>query len=60
MKRDKTSMQNLLLYALGILPVVWLALLLAPYTGRGLAGITEGRNEALASRNLSMTPFECP
>ena len=46
MKQDKTSPQNLLLYALGIIPVVWAALLLAPYMNRGLLGITEGLNEA--------------
>ena len=49
MKRDKTSGQNLLLYALGILPVVWLALLLAPYFSRGLTGLADGLTEAFAS-----------
>ena len=49
MKRDKTSGQNLLLYALGILPVVWLALLLAPYFSRGLTGLADGLTKAFAS-----------
>ena len=42
-------MQNLLLYALGILPVVWLALLAAPYFSRGLAGLADGLTKAFAS-----------
>ena len=57
MKRGKTSPQNLFLYALGLLGVVWAALLLAPYVNGGLPGITEGLNEAFAA------PFQivlCP
>ena len=35
MKQDKFSRPMLLLYACGILPVIWLALLLAPSLGGG-------------------------
>lgn len=33
MRQDKLSKQNLILYACGIIPVVWLALLIAPAFG---------------------------
>ena len=49
MKQDKTSGRNLLLYALGILPVVWFALLTAPYFGQGLTGLMDGLTEAFVS-----------
>ena len=38
MRQDKFSKAHLTLYACGVIPVVWLALLLAPYMGGGLAG----------------------
>lgn len=41
MRRDKLSKQNILLYCLGVLPVVWLALLIAPYLKDGLMGLVE-------------------
>ena len=37
MKRDKVDRAHIILYFLGILPVVWLALLVAPAFGDGLA-----------------------
>ena len=39
MRQDKFSKAHLTLYACGIVPVVWLALLLAPYVGGGLLGL---------------------
>ena len=39
MRQDKFSTTHLTLYACGIIPVVWLALLLAPYVGGGLLGL---------------------
>ena len=36
--KDKFSRQRLILYACGILPVIWLALLVAPAFGDGLPG----------------------
>ena len=36
MRQDKFSKAHLTLYACGIIPVVWLALLLAPYMDGGL------------------------
>ena len=38
MRQDKFSKAHLTLYACGVIPVVWLALLLAPYMGGGLVG----------------------
>ena len=38
MGQDKFSKAHLTLYACGVIPVVWLALLLAPYAGGGLLG----------------------
>ncbi len=39
MRQDKFSKAHLTLYACGVIPVVWLALLLAPYVGGGLLGL---------------------
>ena len=36
MRQDKLSRQNIILYLCGILPVVWVALLIAPYLDEGL------------------------
>lgn len=38
-RQDKFSQPRLILYACGIIPVVWIALLLAPYFGDGLPGL---------------------
>ena len=47
MKQDKFSKAHLTLYACGIIPVVWLALLLAPYVGGGLLGLVQYGGAAL-------------
>lgn len=39
MRHDKFSKQNILLYCLGTIPVVWLALLIAPFMEDGLPGL---------------------
>ena len=39
MRQDKFSKAHLILYACGIIPVVWLALLLAPYLSSGLVDL---------------------
>ena len=41
MKHDKLSKQNIILYSLGVIPVVWLALLIAPCMTDGLPGLIE-------------------
>jgi type IV secretion system protein VirD4 len=41
MRQDKFSKAHLTLYACGIIPVVWLALLLAPYMDGGLVGLVQ-------------------
>ncbi len=41
MKHDKLSKPNIILYSLGVIPVVWLALLIAPYMAGGLPGLIE-------------------
>ncbi len=47
MRQDKFSKAHLTLYACGIIPVVWLALLLAPYVGGGLLGLVQYGGTAL-------------
>ena len=49
MRQDKASRPRLVLYLCGAVPVIWLALLLAPYMGGGLAGLLQGGGAALAS-----------
>ena len=39
MRHDKFSQQNILLYCLGTIPVIWLALLIAPFMEDGLPGL---------------------
>lgn len=39
MRQDKLSRQNIILYLCGIIPVVWLALLIAPHLSEGLPGL---------------------
>ena len=39
MRQDKFSKAYLTLYACGVIPVVWLALLLAPYLSSGLVDL---------------------
>lgn len=41
--------ENIVLACLGIIPVSWMALLIAPFLGDGLVGIVEGFPNALAS-----------
>ena len=41
MRGDKLSKQNLILYVCGIIPAVWLALLIAPVFGDGLPNLIE-------------------
>ena len=47
MRGDKLSKQNLVLYACGIIPVVWLALLIAPAIGGGLPNLIENLGSVL-------------
>ena len=47
MRQDKFSKAHLTLYACGVIPVVWLALLLAPYVGGGLLGLVQYGGAAL-------------
>ena len=41
MRQDKLSRSNIILYLCGIIPVIWIALLIAPYLDEGLPGIIE-------------------
>ena len=41
MRQDKLSRSNIILYLCGIIPVVWIALLIAPYLDEGLPGIIQ-------------------
>ena len=49
MRQDKLSKSNIILYAVGIIPVVWLALLIAPYTAEGLVGIVENFSDVMSN-----------
>jgi type IV secretion system protein VirD4 len=48
-KRDKFSRTNLILYACGLFPVVWLALLTAPYLNDGLPAFLKNAGEAFSN-----------
>lgn len=47
MRQDKLSKTNIILYAFGIIPVIWLSLLIAPYTTNGLVGIVKNFSEIM-------------
>ena len=47
MRQDKFSKTNIILYVIGIIPVVWLALLIAPYTADGLVGVVKNFSAAM-------------
>ena len=48
MRRDKFSKQNILLYCLGTIPVIWLALLIAPFMEEGLPGLIQNFGAAMS------------
>ncbi len=52
MKQGKFSKQSIVLYCCGILPVVWLGLLVAPYMKDGLKGLLENFG------SLMQNPFQ--
>ena len=47
MRRDKLSRQNIILCCLGIIPVVWLGLLIAPYLSEGMIGLIKNFSEVM-------------
>ena len=47
MRQDKFSKTNIILYLIGIIPVVWIALLIAPYTADGLASTVKNFSEVM-------------
>ena len=57
MRHDKFSRQNLLLYCLGTIPVVWLALRIAPFMEEGLPGLIKNFGAAM-SRPFHITLCE--
>lgn len=57
MRHDKFSKQNILLYCLGTLPVVWLALRIAPFMEDGLPGLIQNFGAAM-SRPFHITLCE--
>ena len=57
MQHDKFSKQNILLYCLGTLPVVWLALRIAPFMEDGLPGLIQNFGAAM-SRPFHITLCE--
>ena len=48
MRHDKFSKQNILLYCLGTIPVIWLALLIAPFMEDGLPGLIRNFRAAMS------------
>ena len=57
MRHDKFSKQNILLYCLGTIPVVWLALWIAPFMEDGLPGLIKNFGAAM-SRPFHITLCE--
>ena len=57
MRHDKFSKQNILLYCLGTIPVIWLALLIAPFMEDGLPGLIRNFRAAM-SRPFHITLCE--
>ena len=49
MKQDKFSKTNLILYVCGLIPVIWCALLIAPYLNGGLVEIIENLSVAFSN-----------
>lgn len=49
MRQDKFSKKNLILYACGIIPVVWISLLIAPYLSGGLVDIIKNLSVAFSN-----------
>lgn len=49
MRQDKLSKRYIVLYVLGLIPVIWISLLIAPYAKDGLAGIV--RNFSSVTEN---------
>jgi len=46
-RRDKLSKQNIILYCFGVIPVIWIALLTAPYINGGLFEFVKGFGTAM-------------
>lgn len=57
MRHDKFSQQNIFLYCLGTIPVVWLALRIAPFMEDGLPGLIKNFGAAM-SRPFHITLCE--
>lgn len=57
MRHDKFSRQNVLLYCLGTIPVIWLALLIAPFMEDGFPGLIRNFGAAM-SRPFHITLCE--
>ena len=57
MRHDKFSKRNILLYCLGTIPVIWLALLIAPFMEDGLPGLIRNFGAAM-SRPFHITLCE--
>lgn len=46
-RHDKLSRQNIILYCLGTVPVIWLGLLIAPYFDEGIVGLVKNFGEVM-------------
>ena len=49
MRRDKLSKQNIVLYCFGVLPVIWIGLLVAPCLEEGLIGLVKNFGSVMSN-----------
>lgn len=49
MRRDKLSKQNITLYCFGVLPVIWIGLLVAPCLEEGLVGLVKNFGSVMSN-----------
>lgn len=49
MRRDKLSKQNIVLYCFGVLPVIWIGLLVAPCLEEGLVGLVKNFGSVMSN-----------
>ena len=48
MRQDSRKIENIFL-ALGVIPILWIALLIAPYTNGGIINILKNLNDAISN-----------
>ena len=51
---EDTKKQKIILSIVGIIPVIWLSLLIAPYVDEGLVGIIKNFGKAIDNQKYEM------